>query len=66
MLHMDYTAVMKDINSKVYAQRVPAGDLEGSDGCVWYILHHGVSHTKKKKIQVVFDCAATFQVTSLD
>ncbi|KAK5928662.1 hypothetical protein CgunFtcFv8_013710 [Champsocephalus gunnari] len=28
--------------------------------------HHGVYHPKKKKIRVVFDCAATFQGTSLN
>ena len=64
--HVDYTVFMDDIISKGYAQRVPAEHLECSDGRVWYLPHHGVSHPKKKKIRVVFDCAATFQGTSLN
>lgn len=64
--HTDYSVFMDDIISKGYAQRVPAEELERSDGRVWYLPHHGVSHPKKKKIRVVFDCAATFQGTSLN
>ncbi|XP_071058619.1 uncharacterized protein [Pseudochaenichthys georgianus] len=64
--HADYTAFMNDILSKGYAEKVPVVDLERSDGRVWYIPHHGVYHPKKKKIRVVFDCAATFQGTSLN
>lgn len=64
--HADYVAFMKDIISKGYAEKVPVEDLERSDGRIWYIPHHGVYHPQKKKIRVVFDCAATFQGTSLN
>lgn len=63
--HVEYTAFLDDI-SKGYAQRVPAEDLERTDGRVWYLPHHGISHPKKNMIRVVFDCAATFQGTSLN
>ena len=32
----------------------------------WYLPHHGVYHPKKRKLRVVFDCAATFKGTSLN
>ena len=49
-----------------YAQRVPTKDLHQDDGRVWYLPHHGVFHPKKKKLRVVFDCAARFKGTSLN
>lgn len=64
--HSDYTAFMNDIISKGYAEKVPAEDLEHSDGKVWYIPHHGVYHPKERKIRVVSNCGATFQGTSLN
>lgn len=57
--HKVYTAVMNDLISSGYAERVPATDLERSDGKVWYIPHHGVY--KKEKIWIFFDCGASFQ-----
>ncbi len=64
--HADYTAFLNDLVAKGYAERVPEWDLERSDSRVWYIPHHGVYHPTKGKIQVVFDCGASFQGTSLN
>lgn len=49
-----------------YAEKVPAEDLACSSGKIWYIPRHGVYHPQKKKIRKVFDCAASFQGTSLN
>lgn len=40
--------------------------LERSDGKVWYIPHQGVYHHQKRKMQVVFDCGASFKEASLN
>lgn len=48
------------------AERVPTEQLAFFDGRVQYIPHHGVYHSKKKKLRVVFDCGATFQGMSLN
>lgn len=37
-----------------------------SSGSVWYLLHHGVYHPRKRSLRVVFDCGATFKGTSLN
>ncbi|XP_015772079.1 PREDICTED: uncharacterized protein LOC107350371 [Acropora digitifera] len=47
------------------------GDAEeapmlAQQGVKWYIPHHGVYHSKKNKIRVVFDCSARFKGTSLN
>ena len=53
----EYMAFMEDIIRKGYAE---ACKTDPPPGHVWYIPHHGVYHPKKKKIRVVFDCAATY------
>ena len=59
----DYTAFMKDILDRGYAEKVlPAHQNNEIQGSVWYIPHHGVYHPKKPgKIRVVFDCSAKYQ-----
>ncbi len=57
---------MDNILEKGYAVRIPKEQLIRSDGRVWFIPHHGVYHTKKRKLRVVFDCAATYQGVSLN
>ena len=52
-----YVAFMEEIIQKGYAERC---DTDPTPGHAWYIPHHGVFHPKKKKIRVVFDCAATY------
>ena len=41
-----------------YAEKVPKEQLKGEFGKVWYLPHHGVRHPVKKKLRIVFDCAA--------
>ena len=62
----DYNKFMNAMFDKGHAEQVPDDRLSRSDGRGWYIPHHGVYHKKKNKICVVFDCAASFQGTSLN
>lgn len=64
--HGEYTSFMSDMVNKGYAEKVPKRLLSRQDGKVWYIPHHGVYHPQKKKLRVVFDCAASFQGVSLN
>lgn len=57
---------MNQILEKGYAVKVPDEKVNQDDGRVWYLPHHGVYHPKKKKLRVVFDCAARYQGTSLN
>ena len=65
-LHTEYCDFMDKIISEGYVVKVPDEDLSQCDGRVWYLPHHGVYHPKKKKLRVVFDCAARYQGTSLN
>ncbi len=65
-LHQQYSDFMEDIKVKSYAEKVPEDELVRDDGRVWYIPHHGVFQPQKLKIRVVFNCAATYQGTSLN
>ena len=62
----DYRAFMRDVIDKGYAARIPDQELVCEEGRKWYIPHHGVYHPQKKKIRVVFDCAAEYRGTSLN
>lgn len=64
--HEEYTTFMNDMLSKGYAVEVPTTQLKRQDGKLWYIPHHGVYHPQKKKLRVVFDCAASYQGVSLN
>ncbi|XP_056001985.1 uncharacterized protein LOC125664373 [Ostrea edulis] len=64
--HKEYCDFMDKIISEGYAVKVPAEELGLDDGRVWYLPHHGVYHPKKRKLRVVFDCAARYQGTSLN
>ncbi len=57
---------MNDMFKKGHAIKVPTPHLSRQDGQVWYIPHHGVYHPQKKRLRVVFDCAASFQGVSLN
>lgn len=57
---------MKDVIEKGYAVRVPENQPNCQEGKLWYIPHHIVCHPPKRKLQVVFDCCASFQGTSLN
>ena len=42
-------------------------ESESTTGRIWYLPHHPVFHTQKpEKVQVVFDCAAKLEGTSLN
>ncbi|XP_031425669.1 uncharacterized protein LOC116220856 [Clupea harengus] len=62
----EYVAFFNDIFESNYAEEVPQEELAQSTGKVWYLPHHGVYHPKKKKLRVVFDCAASYQGVSLN
>nr|XP_006811381.1 PREDICTED: uncharacterized protein LOC102802724 [Saccoglossus kowalevskii] len=62
----EYTQFMDGILDKGYAELVPAEQLSSRKGKIWYLPHHGVRHPQKKRLRVVFDCAAEFRGTSLN
>ncbi|KAM7393992.1 hypothetical protein PAMP_020821 [Pampus punctatissimus] len=62
----EYVAFFSDIFENGYAEEIPQEELAQPPGKVWYLPHHGVYHPKKKKLRVVFDCAASFQGVSLN
>ncbi|XP_059411032.1 uncharacterized protein LOC132144237 [Carassius carassius] len=64
--YMDYCSFMEDMLLKGHAEKIPASEIEGTLGRIWYIPHHGVYHPQKHKPRVVFDCAATYQGKSLN
>ncbi|KAI2661009.1 UvrABC system protein B [Labeo rohita] len=64
--HEEYSNFMNDMFEKGHAVKVPTPHLSRQDGQVWYIPHHGVYHPQKKKLRVVFDCAASYQGVSLN
>lgn len=61
MLHEKYVAFMEDCINKGYAEKVSEADNASTDGKVWYIPHHPVTHPQKPgKVRVVFDCSAKY------
>lgn len=56
---------MNSMLIKGHVVKVPISHLSCQDGQVWYIPHHGVYHPRKK-LRVVFNCAASFRGTSLN
>lgn len=64
--HQDYTKFMTEMLEKGYAEEIPMAEICKGGNRIWYILHHGVYHPTKHKLRVVFDCASTYQGTSLN
>ncbi|KAL2089185.1 hypothetical protein ACEWY4_016084 [Coilia grayii] len=62
----EYVAFLNDIFENNYAEEIPEEEIAQPSGKVWYLPHHGVYHPKKKKLRIVFDCAASFQGVSLN
>ena len=60
--HEGMTKMVKD----GYAEEVPRDQLKGEFGKVWYLPHHGVYHPAKRKLRIVFDCAAKYRQVSLN
>ena len=60
-----YTAGIQEMFQKGYAEEVD--EKLSSPGKVWYVPHHGVSHSNKpNKVRVVFDCSARYKDISLN
>ncbi len=64
--HQEYVHFLNDVIKNGYAERVPQHQLNGTEGKIWYIPHHGVYHPKKKTLRAVFDCGASYKGTSLN
>ena len=62
----EYVAFMKKYIDKGYAEEVNPQETKGNVGATWYLPHHGVFHPTKKKLRVVFDCAAQYCGISLN
>ena len=60
----DYTEFMESLLSKGYARQCTQSTDEGKK--TWYLPHHGVYHSSKGKLRVVFDCGAKQCGVSLD
>ena len=61
----EYVAFMDKYMQKSYAE--PVEDENNTEtGKIWYLPHHGVLHPVKKKLRVVFDCAAKYNKVSLN
>ncbi len=58
---------MKRLVDKGHAERVPVGEVVRRPAHTWYIPQHPVfKPNKPSKIRVVFDCAASFQGSTLN
>ena len=62
----DYKRFMNKMISEGDAEIVPEDERNNFKHQRWVIPHHGVYHKKKKKLRVVFDCAARCQGTCLN
>ena len=65
MFKAEYTTFMSNLLTKGYAEEVPEEEAR-SDGKVWYLPHHGVYHPRKRKLRVVYDCAAVYKTKALN
>ena len=65
-LRKAYTKVIESYSREGYAQEITEDDIQNAS-TVWYLPHHPiVDSSKPGKLRVVFDCAAKFNVTSLN
>ena len=62
-LFVEYKTFINGMTTKGFASK---GSGQYSEGKNWFILHHGVYHSTKKKLRVVFDCSSNFQGSSLN
>ena len=62
-----YTAEMKRMLERGYAEEIPLKQECEEDATVWYLPHQPVLNPQKPdKCRIVFDCAAKFNDTSLN
>lgn len=64
--HSEYDEGIKTMLDSGFAEPVLNDELRGKPGRVWYLPHHGVIHPQKKKLRIVYDCAATCKGISLN
>lgn len=64
--HKEYADFLNDVIAQGYAEVVPQEELDGDEGRIWYLPHHGVYHPKKNTLRVVFDCGTVYQGMSLN
>ena len=60
-----YTEFMSGVISRGEAELVPESDSKSGEGC-WYLPHHGVFHSKTKKLRCVFDCSSQYKGLSIN
>ncbi|RUS72387.1 hypothetical protein EGW08_019847 [Elysia chlorotica] len=63
-LHREYREFMEATVAEGHAEKVEA--VPATKCQEWYIPHHGVLHPHKRKLRVVFDCAAKSGDTCLN
>ena len=60
----DYVSFMSEMISEGYAEEVPFDQIGYFNA--WFIPHHSVYNSQKRKIRVVFDCSAKHLGLSLN
>lgn len=64
--YQKYKECMEANMNKGYIEEIQERDLQGTEGRIWYLPHHGVKHPQKEKLRVVYDCSAKYRDTSLN
>ena len=64
--HENYSNFMEKMILQGHAEEVPRELLNRDDGQVWYVPHHAVTHAKKEKVCVVFNCSTRYCGTCLN
>jgi hypothetical protein len=57
---------MTDLIEPGIIEKVPANQIRGKEGKVFFLCHHSVYHKVKKRIRVVFDCSRKCRGVSLN
>ena len=67
VLLKNYKNIIAEYIELGHARKIPVSSLVTQESQVWYLPHHPVFHPQKpEKTRVVFDCASSFQGTSLN
>ena len=66
-LHAKYKGGIQKPLDKGYVEKVLDEEIGVTHGQTWYLPHHNVvNKNKPEKLRIVFDCAVTFDGTSLN
>ena len=66
-LYAKYKGGIQGLLDKGYAERVPEQEINVTPGRIWYLSHHNVvNENKPEKLQIVFECRASFGGASLN